>query len=337
MTASTIPATERARAYVAKMGPAISGQNGHLQTLLAARAIQSFGLTGADGFEIFSEWNQSCQPPWSGTELAHKWNSVDPSRLQFKTDTSPSHRYSPPPPRPKKPEPNPSLIQKVIESAPFKYLGDFTRKGDPINHNLSPAVWLRKIYKKDELLCLAESIYTPETYTLSEWIDFQASGRISLRDYQYIVPNPMVFRYGITTEGKESPRTKTNTGRRTFQIIEIDPPANGQLAKLLTPPDNQAKILAHLAEYRPLVMIVDSGGKSLHGWFRATDQNFEEFLDYAVRLGADPSLKDKSKLVRLPDGTRPPSTKPRALPVTHRWTGHPQDQRVLFFLEGGAA
>jgi hypothetical protein len=64
---------ERARKYLAKVPPAISGQGGHNQTIYAAgKLIRGFGLERAQAHGLLREWNQSCQPPWSEKELAHK-------------------------------------------------------------------------------------------------------------------------------------------------------------------------------------------------------------------------------------------------------------------------
>jgi hypothetical protein len=72
--------------------------------------------------------------------------------------------------------------------------------------------------------------------------------------------------------------------------------------------DEQAAILWHLAlHHGPLVMVVDSGGKSLQGWFHVgglADEQLRPFMEYAVRLGADRATWTRSQFVRMPDGQR---------------------------------
>jgi putative DNA primase/helicase len=69
---------ERARAYLARMAPAISGQNGHGQTFDAACAlVKGFGLSVEQARPVFDEWNQRCEPPWSPAEIEHKLRSAD--------------------------------------------------------------------------------------------------------------------------------------------------------------------------------------------------------------------------------------------------------------------
>lgn len=68
---------DRARAYLATLPPAISGQRGHAATFAAACRLVEFELGEQIAWQILSEWNQShCQPPWSERELRHKLNDA---------------------------------------------------------------------------------------------------------------------------------------------------------------------------------------------------------------------------------------------------------------------
>ena len=62
-------AAERCRLYLAKVDPAVSGQGGHDQTMKAACLIPRFGIPN-DGmaWQLFSEYNARCLPPWSAKE-----------------------------------------------------------------------------------------------------------------------------------------------------------------------------------------------------------------------------------------------------------------------------
>jgi hypothetical protein len=64
----------RARAYVATVDPAVSGQGGHSVTWRVARKLaQDFGLSEEQTFSIlWSDYNPRCLPPWSQRELRHK-------------------------------------------------------------------------------------------------------------------------------------------------------------------------------------------------------------------------------------------------------------------------
>jgi putative DNA primase/helicase len=64
---------ERARAYLAKVPPAVAGQRGHDRTFHAACIlVQGFGLSVDESRPILAEWNLGCVPPWSDSELDHK-------------------------------------------------------------------------------------------------------------------------------------------------------------------------------------------------------------------------------------------------------------------------
>ena len=69
---------DRARAYLAHVPPAISGQGGHTATFKAACAlVNGFGLPPAEALPLLMEWNAGCQPPWHEAELRHKLASAE--------------------------------------------------------------------------------------------------------------------------------------------------------------------------------------------------------------------------------------------------------------------
>lgn len=64
---------ERARRYLARVAPAVSGAGGHVATLLAAEhLVRGFQLDDETALELLGEWNLTCLPPWSERELVHK-------------------------------------------------------------------------------------------------------------------------------------------------------------------------------------------------------------------------------------------------------------------------
>jgi hypothetical protein len=69
---------KRARAYVAKLDPAISGQGGHDKTFHAACVlVLGFALSVDEAMPLLREYSDRCQPPWSEHELRHKLQSAD--------------------------------------------------------------------------------------------------------------------------------------------------------------------------------------------------------------------------------------------------------------------
>ncbi len=63
----------RASAYIHRIGPAISKSGGHNTTYkVACKLLHGFGLTHDEAWQIISEWNETCDPPWSEQELDRK-------------------------------------------------------------------------------------------------------------------------------------------------------------------------------------------------------------------------------------------------------------------------
>lgn len=70
----------RAREYLAKIDPAISGQHGHDITYRAAcTLVIDFDLSIDEARPLLAEFNERCQPPWTEAELDHKLESADKS------------------------------------------------------------------------------------------------------------------------------------------------------------------------------------------------------------------------------------------------------------------
>ena len=67
----------RAKAYMAKMPPAVSGEGGHDKLFrVACVLVQDFGLESTVARTLLDEFNQRCQPPWSAKELDHKMDDA---------------------------------------------------------------------------------------------------------------------------------------------------------------------------------------------------------------------------------------------------------------------
>jgi AAA domain-containing protein/bifunctional DNA primase/polymerase-like protein len=68
---------ERARAYIAKAGPAIQGEGGDHHTFrICAILTRNFALPENEAWRLLVEWNRSCVPPWSEKELRAKMRNA---------------------------------------------------------------------------------------------------------------------------------------------------------------------------------------------------------------------------------------------------------------------
>ena len=116
----------------------------------------------------------------------------------------------------------------------------------------------------------------------------------NLEYYAYVIPAMMNAKTGKTQSGKTSAGAKSNTGERLYNVVDLDDP----------PPEEHSSILWKLAEFRKPDLVLRTGGKGLHGWFPVSGDD-DHFWHAAVLLGADVRIyKNKSQLVRLPNGTR---------------------------------
>jgi KaiC/GvpD/RAD55 family RecA-like ATPase len=73
---------EAARAYVAAMGPAISGEGGDSHTFRVACVGGDFGLTPDQFWPLLVEWNEQCSPPWPLRELKAKLRNASKYRTR---------------------------------------------------------------------------------------------------------------------------------------------------------------------------------------------------------------------------------------------------------------
>lgn len=149
---------------------------------------------------------------------------------------------------------------------------------------------LNALFQPDDLVCAGYNQAEGQTATLQEILPH--ADRL-----QFVVPNRMTARRGVNQQGGESFRCLANTGPRERIVVENDAATK----------EEQARILSHLATFLPLVLAVDSGGKSLHGWYACAglpESKQRLFMDYAVHLGADPHTWTRCQWVRMPGGTR---------------------------------
>jgi len=140
------------------------------------------------------------------------------------------------------------------------------------------------------LICVGIGVSKFETAEYGELVN-------RLSKYEFIVPSAMSALEGKRkSDGELSAHTLDNTGPRQNIVVEFDDGATL---------DEQAARHIWLSEFRKLQMVVFSGSKSLHGWYRATDEAEDrKFMEEAVRLGGDPKTWLKSQFVRMPNGQR---------------------------------
>ncbi len=137
------------------------------------------------------------------------------------------------------------------------------------------------------LVCVGKSAYEFYTARLSAFKD--------LTQCQYIVPCYMTKKTGLTQDGKPSMHCLDNCGERRFCVCDFDEPKS----------QDHPAIIWQLKKSFDLVMVLSSGGKSLHAWFNVPADEEEDFWKVVIPMGADPALmRNRSSFVRMPLGTR---------------------------------
>lgn len=191
-------------------------------------------------------------------------------------------------------KPNNALIRRAIELTPWA-LEDMW-EDSPLNlHECAPAEILTLLYEPTDLVCCG-SVNQFMTLTVSDWLN----GDHWMGDQ--VVPNPSRLKLGVTLSNKSrlSAHSRDATGERRYIVVESD---DEELSF-----DEKASVLKYLSDRvgGDLKMVVHTGGKSLHGWYKADPDEFInwKFMELACLLGADPRMWLPEQLARLPNAVR---------------------------------
>jgi hypothetical protein len=196
------------------------------------------------------------------------------------------------------PDQDTQLVARTIdETSPL-----FDPDGDT---QLQPAQVLPMLFRPGELVCTGPDSESAIIRPLEECLT-------DAHLQQFIVVNPMRGRQSVNQEGNPSVRCQNNVGLRRHLVVEFD--------DLTVTKAQQARLISRLARFVPLILVVDSGGKSLHAWFRVEQLHIRDqarFFAVACLLGADKSRWDSSGWLRMPGGLRVvkgvPATRQRIL------------------------
>lgn len=314
----SLPIVERARRYIAKCPPAISGQGGHDATFhTAAVLVHGFDLCHGEAMLLLQEWNQSCQPPWSERELRHKIESASraththPRGYLAGSSVGPDSRrnYRIGAPAPARPAP----------VDPVKTAEHFLKGFRCSETNLASASTVRMDgdWRYDGALLVG--------------VLYQPGEQINL-----------VTEFAATKDGqgrvKASPRGRGKTTERNALVARFEQggtdssdagawirmnPIDGKgiadanvtafrfalLESDTLPVDLQLSLFARLP--LPIAAILSSGGRSFHAWVRVDARDAAEYrctvsrvLELVGKFGVDGKNKNPSRLSRLPGARR---------------------------------
>ena len=174
-----------------------------------------------------------------------------------------------------------------------------------VDHPLDILGWL---HPAEFLIYLApRKEVTGESKTLAEWRNYQGD----IASWSMCVPNRMSKRVGLNQDGKSSIRCRdTSCGFEgmKYAVAEPDFDADVPLVQAgVNPQHLSASVILHRIPRDRIVIVVDSGGKSLHAWLNVTvfsKSEREGFFQAGCVYGIDPAGRLPEQQFRLPNGTR---------------------------------
>ena len=177
-------------------------------------------------------------------------------------------------------QPDPALKENNLGHAGL--FEKYTLRSDPIPMNAGEAV--SKLFDPSEYIFIQRQVAEKgRLLPVSDWI-----AQPDLSQYQFITYN--------TFPADAPNRSEAQVLGRKYLLHETDDPSLSF--------EQQLGLIKRLENEAELKMIVNSGGKSLHAWFKWTPGNKKAFLELSQKLGGDPRFKLMNQLCRLPWGTR---------------------------------
>jgi RecA-family ATPase len=289
---------DRARAYVSKCPPAVSGQSGHAAAFTVATAlVHGFGLSEGDAFTLFAEYNRACQPPWSDAELQHKLKSAadtphDKPRGHLVGSARPMRTEQ-------RSEPKPKLVAPAFPMADTLELP--TALPDAARALLLACFRAGEGVRIVPAVLAEDGSEIPEgagpTLSRDEWLrkldahDGDPNGiwKSKAKTGIYVGLNPL--RIGCNRDG--------DVTDYRHALVEFDGLSVEEQWNIYS----QSNL--------PCSAVIFSGGKSLHAWVRVDAQDKAEYdrrvrtlYDFFSPYGLDGKNKNPSRLSRLPGCVR---------------------------------
>ena len=294
---------DRARKYLQKMGPAVSGAGGHTHTLLCAKAlVKGFDMGAGDALSMLHEWNAGNAERWTEGELLHKINSAKngPGESGYllrdgeRSSGGGAERreFVPQKPRPKlvyEPERLKKIAGELAEVVDLPWLANRSEI-DPAG--VSATDFLSRLYNAqagERVLVFSE--YKSQGQAVWPTESIPTRGRDGIWFLAQPVdgksrPNPRL--------GKMSRRSEESVLAWRWMVLESDEaPVRLWLAAM-------ARTVPRIAA------ITTSGGRSVHALVRVDAKTKRDWDEQKKRIlglvtvGADPGALSAVRLTRLP-------------------------------------
>ena len=314
-----MPVIERqAIRYLNKIPPAISGNDGHGQTFgVAMKLVHGFCLDEASALSLLkTHYNLTCDPPWTDRELKHKVASAintTPGKprgwlMGSHSTVTPAASMPPKKLKPVKPEIYQDRVISWLDGfmitepeaaeASTITIPETSQVGEL---NLQAHIYMEALYEPDDMV----NIVTKSKLQGDRW-----------------VPTGWGLSYPVNVWKEEGISVQASKGGAWIGVNTFDDMGvcNDNVAGFPyvmvehddLPRDLQLSFLFKLGETAPLVAVIDTGGKSLHGIFKVRDVHSLDSYDRTVGVlysrlawtGIDRNCKTASRRTRLPGAIR---------------------------------
>ena len=317
---------ERVQAYLDAIPGAVSGEQGHSQTLKAATALViGFALLPEDAWRYLRTYNQRCDPPWSERELDHKIREAVKNKRLLPYGWLRRGESLPPQQQAEWNHQTASAPRMTTAQKAALWTANIERKLKGWRATQADVWEASKIHllnSDDGDACLLfHYLYEPGdlinincdfringngrvdiigngfTRTAAEWCGWLAKNDVPQSDAGcWFRVNPVLERQG---SGKGGAYTDDDIARFAYHLFEIDS----------VPLELQLSLFCKI--HVPIALISDSGGRSYHALVRSFARTHGEYEAESEHLhsiygvfGVDPKNRNPSRYSRLPGVTR---------------------------------
>lgn len=320
---------DRARKYVSKMDPAVSGAGGHNATFAVAVAlVQGFNLSESEAWLLLNEYSQRCSPPWNEKDLRHKLRQAESANTKQErgwlvgkdADRGKISREDgvvrKAPEREKWiPEYSEAKLRGVVRGMPAVDESWFIERSPIDPRGITPASFIEHAFLPGDRVLIFTSFRSQGDYLWQcgkgGWRLSDSRGVSAVRskiptdggtDGVWFLSNPVDGKWHANQRegGRYSRRSAEAVTAWRHLVVESD----------CAPSDLWLRLLAMAP--LSIVAIYSSGGRSWHALLRVDQPDkatFDTLLRNEVKrtlpiVGADPGALTPVRLTRLPGCTR---------------------------------
>lgn len=167
----------------------------------------------------------------------------------------------------------------------------------PHKVNIKPRSIIRKLFAPDDIINIQHTAREHGTLVKVKDLDVYKD---TLHSYKFLNPSTFKKIEGVPNpndRGKISTRCNANVKDRRFMVLEMDSKDDADVERFNT-------FAMTVAQFAPLVLVVDTGNRSIHFWFDTNGIKkaiIGAFFSIACAHGADKQLGVRSQIARMPN------------------------------------